>query len=132
MRKNVLLRWIAEAEARPVLENARVQRAESEPHINLACTRRTGSAWFDRLRQLIPRVAWTVARAQSFPVNTTMRVKARSSAALRSSSTEVDADRVLVTVLITDIVDSTKRVAEMDGGLPLARLTRSTRRWNSP
>jgi class 3 adenylate cyclase len=32
---------------------------------------------------------------------------------LRNSSTEVDCDRVLATVLITDIVDSTKRVAEI-------------------
>lgn len=39
--------------------------------------------------------------------------KARSGAALRDSSAEVDWDRVLLTVLITDIVNSTRRAAEM-------------------
>jgi class 3 adenylate cyclase len=113
MWRNVQLRWIAEAEARSVRENARLQRAESEPRINLVCTTRTGPAWFDRLRRLVPRVAWAVARAQSFPANRTKRVKARSSVALRDSTAEVDWDRVLLTVLITDIVNSTKRVAKM-------------------
>jgi hypothetical protein len=113
MRKNVQLRWIEEAEARSVRENARVQRAASEPRINLACTRGTGPAWFGRLRRLVPRVAWAIANARSFPVNTTIQVKARFSAELRNSSTEVDSDRILATVLITDIVDSTKRVAEI-------------------
>lgn len=113
MRKNVQLRWIEEAEARSVRENARVQRAASEPRINFACTRGTGPAWLGRLRRLVPRVAWAVANARSFPVNTTVQVKARFSAELRNSSTEVDSDRVLATVLITDIVDSTKRVAEI-------------------
>jgi class 3 adenylate cyclase len=113
MQGSVQLRWIAEAEARSVREFARVQRAESEPRGSAAYTGGTGPTWFDRLRRLVPGVAWAVARAWSFPVATTTRVKARSSAALSNPSTEVDSDRVLVTVLITDIVDSTKQVAEM-------------------
>jgi class 3 adenylate cyclase len=58
-------------------------------------------------------VAQTVAKAQSFPANREVRLKARSSVVLRASSAEVDWDRVLLTVLITDIVNSTKLVAEM-------------------
>jgi class 3 adenylate cyclase len=44
---------------------------------------------------------------------TTNCVKARFQTALKLSCAEADYDRVLVAVLITDIVDSTKRVAEM-------------------
>jgi class 3 adenylate cyclase len=113
MRKNVQLRWIAEAEARSVRENARLQRADLEPRINLVFPKGAGPAWFDRLRRLVPRAPWTVARPHSFRGNTTMPLKARSGAALRDSSAAVDWDRVLLTVLITDIVSSTRRAAEM-------------------
>lgn len=113
MRKKVQLRWIAEAEARSVRENARLQRADSEPRINLVFPTRTGRAWFDRLRRLVPRAPRRVARAKCFPRNSTMPLKARSSAALKDSSAEVDWDRVLLTVLITDIVNSTRWAAEM-------------------
>jgi class 3 adenylate cyclase len=114
MHESVQLRWIAEAEARSVREFARVQRVESKPRGGVARSRSsTGPAWYDRLRWLVPRVAWTAAAARSFPADATPGVKARSGAACRNPSTEVDSDRVLVTVLITDIVDSTKRVAEM-------------------
>jgi len=113
MHESVQLRWIAEAEARSVREFARVQRAESEPCGSVAYTGRTRPTWFDRLRRLVPGAAGTIARARSFPVDTTVRVKAHSGAALSNPSTEVGSDRVLVTVLITDIVDSTRHVAEM-------------------
>jgi class 3 adenylate cyclase len=113
MRKNVQLSWIAEAEARSVRENALLQRAESEPRINLVFSAETGPAWFDRLRRLARRVPWTLARPRSSPGSTTMPVKVRSSGALRDSSSEVDWDRVLLSVLITDIVNSTRQAAEM-------------------
>ena len=112
MHKSIQLRWIAQAEAASVREHAALQRAASEPHVSIALTR-TGPAWFDWLRKLASRLGRTVAGARSFPFDTMVRVKARSSTASRNPSIEVDSDRVLVTVLITDIVDSTKRVAEM-------------------
>jgi class 3 adenylate cyclase len=113
MHKSVQLRWIAEAEARSVREIARVQWAQAKPLFGVACAGRTSPVWFDWLRRLATRVAWTVPRAQPFPVDSTIWRKARPSAALKNSSTEMDLDRVLVTILITDIVDSTKIVAEM-------------------
>lgn len=88
MDNSAPLRWIAEAEARSVREIARLQRAESQPHDSAISKAKTVSAWFDRLRGLVPRAAGNLP-------------------------TEVDRDRVLVTVLITDIVDSTKLVAEI-------------------
>jgi class 3 adenylate cyclase len=113
MRKKVQLRWIAEAEARSVRENARLQRSDSEPCINLVFPTKTGRAWFDRLLRLVPRALRRVARAKCSPGKSTMPLKARSSAALQDSSAEVDWERVLLTVLITDIVNSTRWAAEM-------------------
>ncbi len=106
------LRWIEGAEARAVREHALLQRAASEPYVGIACTR-TGPTWFERLRDW--PLGRTVAALRSLLVDRTTRVgKAGPRAALRLVSTEMDDDdRVLVTVLITDIVDSTKRVAEM-------------------
>jgi class 3 adenylate cyclase len=111
MHKSVQLRWIAEAEARSVREFARLQRTESELRGSVACTG-TSPVWFDWLRRMVPKGAWPVPGARSFPAGMAIW-KARSGATSRNPTTEADSDRVLVTVLITDIVDSTKRVAEM-------------------
>src|SRR5260221_666147 len=88
MDNSVPLRWIAEAEARSVQQIARYQRAEAQSRNGPASTRGTGQGWFDRLRQLVPRGAGNL-------------------------SAEVEPDRVLVAVLITDIVDSTKLVVDI-------------------
>jgi class 3 adenylate cyclase len=88
MENSVQLRWIAEAEARSVTEIARLQQAESPQ-----CDRATGSratvggplGW---LQRLVPRM-------------------------VRDFSVDGALKRVLVTVLITDIVDSTRLVAEI-------------------
>src|SRR5947207_9125115 len=92
------LRWIEGAEARAVREHALLQRAASEPYVGIACTR-TGPAWFDRLRDW--PLGRTVAALRSLLAGRTTRVgKARPRAALRVVSSEMDDDRVLVTVLI--------------------------------
>jgi class 3 adenylate cyclase len=111
MFKDVPLRWIAEAEARSVQESARVQREASEPLVSLAHTR-SGPAWSGRVRRQVPRVARTLTGALSFPFKATMRARSRFSSAMRSSA-DPEFDRVLVAILITDIVGSTKRAAEM-------------------
>jgi len=112
MRKSIPLRWIEEAEARSVREHAELHRAESEPHINIAFTT-IRPTWFDWLRELPRILCRTVTLGRSSLLDSTIWVKGLSPTALRLSSIEVDYDRVLVAVLITDIVDSTKRVAEM-------------------
>jgi class 3 adenylate cyclase len=83
MDNSVQLRWIAEAEARSVREIARLQQAELSP-----CNRPTVRGRLGWLRRLVPRLVW------DFP-------------------TDGDCQRVLVTVLITDIVDSTRLVVEI-------------------
>jgi class 3 adenylate cyclase len=93
MYRSTLFRWIEEAEARSVREFAVVQRALSEPHVSMVHTR-TGRPWYNWLRELTPRLA-------------------SSSAPDKISYGGQEPDRVLVTLLITDIVESTKRVAEM-------------------
>jgi class 3 adenylate cyclase len=112
MHKSIQLRWIEHAEARSVREHTGLQRAVSEPHVNIACAT-TGPAWLDWLRELARALGRTVAAVRSLLVDTKIWVKVASRAALRLSPTEKDYDRVLVAVLITDIVDSTKWVAEV-------------------
>jgi class 3 adenylate cyclase len=122
MFKDVPLRWVAEAEARSVQEFARVQREASEPPVSLAHTR-SGPAWSGRVRRQVPRVARTLTGALSFPFKATMRARSRFSSAMRSSA-DPDFDRVLAAVLITDIVGSTKRAAEMGDRRWIALLDR--------
>ena len=88
MRDSVPLRWIAEAEARSVREIARLQAHESQLLDRSAPSERACPGWRWRLSRLVPRLVW-------------------------DSSTELDRNRVLVTVLITDIVGSTRLVAEI-------------------
>ena len=94
MRQSIHFRWIAQAEARLVRQQAALQRAASEPHVSILYTQ-PRPAWFNRLRELL----WTTD-----PTEATNR---------SPSSPEDDIDRVLVTVLITDSVGATERVAEV-------------------
>lgn len=112
MHKSIQLRWIEQAEGRSVREHAELHRAASEPHVNIAHGT-TGPAWFDRLRDLAGLFPRAIGLGRSLPAGATIRVKARSRAALGLSSPEIENDRVLVAVLITDIVESTRRVAEL-------------------
>ena len=83
MNYSVQLRWIAEAEARSVREIARHRQADLSP-----CNRPTVRGRLGWLRRLVPRLVW------DFP-------------------TDGDCQRALVTVLITDIVDSTRLVVDI-------------------
>jgi len=112
MRKSTQLRWIEQLETRSVQEHAALQRAVSEPDVNITYTT-TGPIWSDWLRELARTLRRAVASARSSPVDKPIWDKARFHTAPKLPSTAIDYDRVLVAVLITDIVDSTKRVADM-------------------
>jgi class 3 adenylate cyclase len=112
MQKSIQVRWIEHAEGRSVREHAELQRAASEPHVNLAYAT-TGPAWVDRLRDLARIFPRAIGLWRSLPADPTIWVDARSPTALGVSFPEIDDDRVLVAVLITDIVESTRRVAEL-------------------
>jgi class 3 adenylate cyclase len=88
MDNSVQLGWIAEAEARSICEIARLQQSELPPFDGSLRPRLAGGCWLQWLRRLVPHLVWDLA-------------------------TEVDPQRVLVTVLITDIVDSTRLVAKI-------------------
>jgi class 3 adenylate cyclase len=101
MRRNVPLRWIAEAEARSVREAARVRRVELEL-LHGEPSREPGSAWLKRFGRLVRGAARRVVKGYSRPGPTQEEIVG-----------PMDADRVVVTLLVTDIVDSTRRVAEI-------------------
>lgn len=112
MHKSIQLRWIEQAEGRSVREHAELLRAASEPHVNIAYPT-TGPVWFDRLRLLARIFPRAMGLGRSLPPGATIRIEARSRGAPGLSPTEIENDRVLVAVLITDIVESTRRVAEL-------------------
>jgi class 3 adenylate cyclase len=112
MREGTQLRWIAEAEARWFRDFTRIQRATSEPH-RCVVPRRTGRAWFNPLRAMMPTLARAGAAGRSVLADTAFAFAMGSSERLKVPVCEAHADRVLVTVLFTDIVESTRRAAEM-------------------
>lgn len=111
MPKSVHVRWIEHAESRSVGEHAMLQRSASEPHVSIAYAR-TGSAWFDWLREL-GRPLRRAAATRSPLAELTVPVQAHSAAASKLAWADVDHDRIPAAVLITDIVGSTKLVAAM-------------------
>lgn len=113
MHRSIQLRWIEQAEARAVLDHAKLQRAASEPNVPMAYLR-VSRASFDWVRDLVWPSGRTAGTRRSTRAGATRRVKACSGTVLGISAHEAeDCDRVLVAVLITDIVESTKRVAEI-------------------
>jgi class 3 adenylate cyclase len=112
MSGNVQLRWIAEAEARCVQEFALAERAASEPRLNLVQAR-AGPAWLDRLCELAPGLARQLVRRRRLPKAAGLVCKSGSTESVFYSRSAADGERVLVTVLFTDIVGSTKHAAEM-------------------
>jgi class 3 adenylate cyclase len=112
MHKSTQSRWIEQAEARAVLERAALHRAASEPHVESTYAS-AGPNGFDRLRDLSRVLRRLVAAIRRRPDDTMVRTNSHMRAALRLPSAELDEDRILVAVLITDIVDSTKQVAEI-------------------
>ncbi len=96
MREGTQARWIAEAEAERFRDFALVQRAETEPHLCII-PGRDSPDWFGRLRATTRSLVQTVAAYRS----------------PKSPDCELHADRILATVLFTDIVGSTRRAAEI-------------------
>jgi class 3 adenylate cyclase len=108
MSSNVQLRWIAEAEARAVRQAALSEHAESQLFAGMERPA-AGPGWLDRLTALALRVRRTAMRRIA-PVAIGPPAAAGEAG---ENSDEVDADRVLVTILISDIVESTMWVARM-------------------
>ena len=113
MPKSFQVRWIEHAESRSVREHAMLQRAASEPHVSIA-NAKSGSPWFDWLRELRRPLARTTADpGLPPPLDMTIPAQAHATAALKVVCADADDDRIPAAVLITDIVGSTKLVAEM-------------------
>jgi class 3 adenylate cyclase len=112
MRKSIQLRWIEHAEARLVRERAGLQRAASEPPVNIDYTA-NGSALFHSPRTLARALGRAVAAVRSLSDERGRWATAARRSAVRTSPTKVDHDRILLAILITDIVDSTKWAAEV-------------------
>jgi class 3 adenylate cyclase len=130
MHDKIQLRWIEQAEARTVRAYARLHRARSEPYTTITYT--DGGTWLDWLGKLARPLRRQVALEGIPTVDNITCPKARSHTAARFSAADMDYDRVLVAVLMTDIVDSTKRVAEIgdrDWRMLLDRHDDMTRRW---
>jgi len=110
MRECVQLRWIEQAEARSVREYAGLYRAPSEPGPSIVFTEASAS---------LSGRNWKPNRTANRALLAARSLLRRmSGAAMRRSSsqrvsTSVEHDRVLATLLITDIVDSTRWVTEM-------------------
>jgi class 3 adenylate cyclase len=110
MEKSIQLRWIEQAEARSVHEHAVVQRALSEPNAGVTYDK-TNPAWSDTIRERARPLGRAVAAMRAFLVDTKIKLNPRPTST--PSSTDAEYNRVLVAILITDIVDSTGRVAEL-------------------
>lgn len=109
MQKSAQLRWIAEAEAKRVREFALVYRAVSEPSVNLIYpTVRFASSG---LRNLFRRLTSIGMRQQ--PRNAGIKFIPACPSRSESATKEPKINRVLTTVLLTDIVNSTTHVAEL-------------------
>lgn len=114
---SVQLRWIEESEARCVREFALVQRSAAEPYVTILFGD-SGRGWFERVRTAIPGLGRGVARQPpQRPIPVEMEIAlpvAVGAASLRAAPCRAEAtDRRLVTILFTDIVNSTWRAAKM-------------------
>lgn len=89
MRKTLESRWIEQAEARAVLEQVRLHRATSEPHVVITYTR-ARPAGFDWRRHLPRVLRRTVAAIRSLPVDAIVRVNSCSLAAPSHPAAELD------------------------------------------
>ena len=112
MHKSIQLCWIEHAEAKSYREHAPLWRTASEPHVNIV-EATTGRGWFDWPWVLARVLGYSVAALRSLSVAPRISANAASCAVRRPSATEVDYDRILAVILITDIVDSTKWAAEV-------------------
>lgn len=108
MGNKVQLRWIAEAEARAVWQAALSEHAGSQL-IAPAVSPAAGPGWLYRLTAFLQ-----ASRALMQRIAPAAGIGSPAAAAEASErSAEVDADRVLVTILISDIVESTMWLARV-------------------
>ena len=112
MRKSIQLRWIEHKEAKSCREHAALWRAASEPPLNFVSAK-SSPGWADWPRVPTRALGYTVAAMRSLSVTAGVWAKGALRGVRRPSPKEVDYDRVLLAVLITDIVNSTKCVAEV-------------------
>jgi class 3 adenylate cyclase len=112
MRKSIQLRWIEHAETESVQKHAQLQRDPSEPPVDIIYPT-SGRSWREWPRALARALFHTVAAVRSLSATAGIWTKAAPRATFKPSPKEVDYDRILVAVLITDIVDSTKWAAEV-------------------
>ena len=89
-----------------------MHRNALEPHIGIVHAEcyQTRMCWFRHLPRAVIRA---IGMIRSLSVNTVIRIDARPRTASGSFSPQQDDDRILLAVLITDIVDSTRQVAEL-------------------
>lgn len=112
MGKNVQLRWIEDAEARSVCQFALIEHSGSQSFAGTASPA-ADPTWLGPLGALALRASRTVMR-WSLPSSTIRSpVEIESVDDAGEISAEVDADRMLVTILITDIVESTVWAARL-------------------
>jgi class 3 adenylate cyclase len=109
MSRNVELRWIAEAEARCVRQTALTECPSLGPDIGAALAR-GGSAWRNAMRRLPQSIAAPIKHLLSIGG---VPASASFAARLQRPLGVFEGDRLLVTILISDIVDSTKWVATL-------------------
>ncbi len=112
MPKRVQVGWIEHAEGRAVREHALLQRAASEPQVSIAYVR-SGLAWFDWLRELGRPLGRATAATQSPRTGIIIPAEAHSAAVFKAACADAADDRIPAAVFITDIVGSTRLVAEM-------------------
>ena len=112
MPEGTQLRWIAKAEAGRFHDFALVQRAEAEPCLCIVYDRKSPGL-LDRRRARMRSLLRTVAGHGSLAVDTALAFARSLVGRLKVDDGEIHANRVLVTVLFTDIVDSTRTAAEI-------------------
>jgi class 3 adenylate cyclase len=110
MSNNIQPRGIEEAEAQSVRQFALIQPSGSRPFAG-AASRAADAGWFDPLVALARRAGRTAMRWLS-PAST-LRLPEDVVGDAGEISAEADADRMLVAILITDIVESTVWVARL-------------------
>jgi class 3 adenylate cyclase len=111
-KKSVQARWIEHAEGRSLTEHAALQRAASEPHVSIVYAK-SGSAWFGWLCGLGRPLGRPSAATRSPLAKMKAPAQTHSAAAFKVADADADDDRIPAAILITDIVGSTRLVAEM-------------------
>ena len=104
MRKSIQLRWIEHKEAKSCREHASLWRAASELPLNFVSAT-SGPGWAAWPRAPTRAVGYTVTAVRSLSVTAAIWAKRTLRGVCSPFPKEVDGDRVLLAVLITDIVE---------------------------